>query len=73
MKTILHRAIATIVLACLLKFAIDTGLWMMNQSYDFTFFLGLMLNIVSLFAAGFAIKRIYAPEFTTIKDLFTHK
>ena len=73
MNTIFHRIIATVLLAGILKFALDTGLYLMNQSYDMAFFLGLVLNLIAAFGVGFALRRVYGPDFKTIKDLFIHK
>jgi len=73
MKTVFHRLIAAGILLMVLKFSIDTGLYMMNQPYDITFFLGLVLNLVAAFGTGFALYRVFGPDFKTIKDLFIHK
>jgi hypothetical protein len=73
MNTVFHKVIASVVIAGLLKFSVDMGFYLMNQPYDFTFFAGLMINIIALIGVGFAISRIFSPKFTTIKDLFIHK
>jgi hypothetical protein len=73
MKSIIHKVIASIVIAGLLKFTVDMGLYLMNQPYDFTFFAGLMINVIAAFVVVFAMSRVFSPDFTTIKDLFTKK
>jgi hypothetical protein len=73
MKTVFHKIVASVILAMILKFAIDTGLYLMNQPYDMAFFLGLVLNLVAAFGVGFALRRVFSSDFTTIKDLFIHK
>jgi hypothetical protein len=68
-----HRILTIALLTGLLKASLDLGLHLMNQPYDFTFFLGLMLNIIAAFAYGFFVGRVISSKFNSIKDLFTHK
>jgi hypothetical protein len=73
MKRKIHQAIALVFLIGLFASLLDSGIWMMNQPYDFTFFMGLMTNIVAGIIFGHGLHRILNPKFNTIKDLFTYK
>lgn len=73
MKRKIHQAVTIIILIGLLAMLLDVGIWLMNLPYDLTFFLGLMINIVSGMLFGFGLHKVLNIKFNTIKDLFTYK
>ena len=73
MKRKIHQAVTIVILIGLFAAILDAGIWMMNQPYDFTFFMGLMTNIVAGIVFGYGLHRVLNPKFNTIKDLFNYK
>jgi hypothetical protein len=73
MKSIIQRVIVIVSSLGLLKVAVDLGVWLMNVPNDITFFLGLLLILISSILAFLGINKALTKEFTTIKDLFTKK